>query len=176
MTEIQIENGKVELETGLKEVEHQVQMAYSDVGPQRNTDEYDDRCLGFLTDCWVNSKNAQKLIEYIPSYNNWDAERVNELLGELVEDGVAFRVAIGREGSPVLYFESNDTDAIEAKFERYADECWTIDAESVGTARKWADDHNLGQHTTCRHDEGVVEVDEFAPVEAEQEYIRAWWD
>jgi len=63
-----------------------------------------------------------------------------------------------------------------AQIGNYADECWEVDHDNVGTARKWADDDGMDAHGMCRHDEPPVEPEDYAEPEDGKVVVRCWWD
>lgn len=148
-----------------------IKQAYADV-PDRDDYQRDARCLSFCAPDWVNPERAAELVDLIGTYNRFSPESVGERLLALDDSA---RVAIGREGSPVLYIESLHADAVIDRFEGYADECYQVDY--VGNATTWADDDGYDAHTMCRHDEPPVPVADYAETaDDERRVVRAWWD
>mgnify|MGYP000615539100 CR=1 FL=1 len=157
----------------------EVRTAYADAGAQRDSAHFenDERCLSSLTSGWFEDGELLKeALDAIGQYNRFGPDKVATRTKELNELQGDIRVAVGREGSPVLYIETDDPDAVEAAFEEYADECWEVDHDEVGTARKWADDDGRDAHTMCRHDEPPVEVKDFAEPASGRSVVRCWWD
>lgn len=172
----------------------QVKYAYADVGERRQLDAYqhDDRDLKFLTSSWFNVTGEIQYgpladaIEAIGPYNRFDPEKV---LGRLdtcaegdenpfKEDESPLRVAIGREGSPVLYIECDCPNQVIQRLKDYADECWKVDADSVGIARSYMSNGETAEEVLrySNRDEFLVHPDEFAEPSEGREVVRAWWD
>lgn len=70
------------------------------------------RCLNFRVNfyTWSDSgiDNALEAIRLIGGYNEFNGEVVAEALRPVLKDCMS--IAVGREGSPVLYFRTNDSD------------------------------------------------------------------
>lgn len=157
----------------------EVRVAYSDAGPQRDDDSYThgDRCLTFLASGWFEDGVAlAAAFRAIRDYNRFDAERVITKMRAASDVSDHMRVAVGREGSPVVYVETSNPDALREQFERYADEYMDADPTDFGQARKWQDDDRMGGHDMCHHDEPVTTVDEYPEGDGEHEVVRMWWD
>jgi hypothetical protein len=157
----------------------EVRTAYADAGEQRDNEHFvdDERCLSFLTSGWFEDGELLKeALDAIGGYNRFDPDRVATRTKELNEEHGDIRVAVGREGSPVLYIECENPGDVKDAFEDYADECWEVEHDQVGNARKWADDDGYDAHTMCRHDEPPVEAEDFADPGRGRPVVRCWWD
>lgn len=174
----------------------QVKYAYADTRERRRLDAYqqDDRDLKFLTSSWFNVTVAGEIqygpladaIEAIGPYNKFDPAKVIGRVHACAEadenpfkEGESpLRVAIGREGSPVLYIECDRPEQVIGCLEDYADECWHVDADSVGLARSYMSNGETAEEVLrySNRDEFLVHPDEFAEPNEEREVVRAWWD
>lgn len=172
----------------------EIQTAYADAGPQADRDGYVNgmRCLSFLTSAWLTPKEAYEAVTFIEAYNAFDAETVAEYLSEIEEADPDALVAIGREGSPVLYVETDapaDVEAIlntekvhdaDSPFGRgQPDELGRVDPGSVGAARKdlYGDgEDQMDPHTSCTHDAPPVAAEDYADPDPHRAHVRAWWD
>lgn len=84
--------------------------AYRDTRPNENVDTDGTRRLKF-TSAWTDPGMAATLVGFIGEYNRFDPDAVQGFLQELDSET---RVAVGREGSPVLYFWTpNPSDVAE---------------------------------------------------------------
>ena len=157
----------------------EVRTAYSDAGPQRDDDAYNtaDRCLTFLASGWFEDGVAlAAAFRAIRDYNRFDAERVITKMRAASDESDFMRVAVGREGSPVVYVETSNPHALRQQFGEYTDEYMDATPTGFGQARKWDDDDGYDTHSMCRHDEPVTTVDEYPEGTGEHEVIRMWWD
>lgn len=174
----------------------EVRTAFSDSVEQRDNYNYshEDRCLSFLTSDWFDSAAAaREALESIGPYNAFDPETAGDILEAIVRDADPdARFAVGREGSPAIYVETDDAEAVRAVFDRRwtnddADAPWQRagpdelavldDPRAVGSARKYETiGPDLEPHNMCQHDEPPVDTENLAPVSDDREYVRAWWD
>jgi len=157
----------------------EVRVAFADAGQQRDDDrlDHDQRCLSFLTSGWFDDGDALAYaLEAIGQYNAFESAHVAECTRKISERADEVRVAVGREGSPVLYIETDDASTVLAYVGNYADECWEVEHDNVGTARKWADDDGMDAHGMCRHDEPPVAVEDYAEPKDGKAVVRCWWD
>jgi hypothetical protein len=166
----------------------EVRTAYADAGKQRDTSFYshDMRCLSFLTSVWVSPTRAGELVEQIGGYNRFTPDALcggGGILEAVADADPDARVAVGREGSPVLYVETTDAaavlDAFSVGYSTEPDELSEVDPGDVGSARKdlYGDgEDQIHPHSTCNHEAPPVPVDEYAPTRDGREYVRAWWD
>lgn len=182
MDEIELENGQARVETDGLTVQEQVKRAYADGFPQEDDEDYDhdQRCLSFLTDQWVDPQEAGDLVAFIGPYNAFDPDTVADKFRTLVtEADVNFRVAIGREGSPALYFATDEPEKIRRVFESYADEFAEVEAPDISGREMYrAEDSHIEEHSMCNHDQPPVPVGHEADGDPERDvtYLRAWWD
>jgi len=157
----------------------EVRRAYPRGEGQEHLDEYplDGRCLSFLTSGWFTDGQALAgALTRIGSYNRFDAQRVARRTRDVSDEAEHIRVAVGREGSPVLYIETDVPETALGKFNDYADECWVID-RPVGNARQMIDrDPDFDPHTMCNHDEPIVPAEEYAEADDKHPVVRCWWD
>lgn len=170
----------------------QVRMAYADTGGNPFHD--DQRCLTFLTSRWMDLEEAIEALGVIGPYNAFDPGDVAEMLREIDGRVDGARFAVGREGSPAIYVEADDPDAVEDVFgpRRYEidpedrpdpddvfspshpDELGRYDTPGSSYSReKFAEGEDA--HTMCLHDEPPVEVDEWVEGNG-RPIVRAWWD
>lgn len=161
----------------------EIKTAYADAGPQRDNDTYvkSMRCLDFLTSKWLTPDAAAQAVEYIDSYNAFDAGNVADALEATAEADDSALIAVGREGSPVLYVETDDADAVTSIFESMdgrPNEIGQVDADGVGLARKRLSDSEGEKynHTMCSHENPPVEPSDFPETDPARAYVRAWWD
>lgn len=181
MEEIDMENGEAHVETDGLTVQEQVKRAYADAVGRDNGYDDDERCLSFLTDRWLDPEEAANLVTYVGPYNNFDPEIVAMKIQSVAENCEFLRVAIGREGSPALYFEVNPVDRpeVEHAFERYADEFAEVEPPDIsGKEMKRGDEYPIEEHSSCRHENPPVEPGNEAKgsTEYNRVYIRSWWD
>ena len=157
----------------------EVRVAYAESGQQRDDDrlDHDQRCLSFLTSGWFEDGDALAYaLEAIGGYNRFDPDKVAEHTRKISEQCGYVRVAVGREGGPVLYIETDDPETVEEVIGSYADECWGVEHDAVGNARKWADGDDFDAHGMCRHDEPPVPVEDYAEPGDGRRVVRCWWD
>jgi len=166
----------------------QVRVAYSDAGLQRQSDEYRhaDRDLDFCASRWFiqGSDDLAVAIGSIQSYNRFEKEKVIEKLAEAAEahdvpletDADPLRVAVGREGSPVLYIECDRPEKIVRELGGYADECWEVDY--VGNAQKYIRNGDTESDVLeySARDEFLVRPQNFPTPSEGRSVVRAWWD
>jgi hypothetical protein len=180
MDEIELENGQARVETDGLTVQEQVKRAYADAHGIDNGYDQEKRCLSFLTDQWVDPQEAGDLVAFIGPYNAFDPDTVADKFYTLVtEADVNFRVAIGREGSPALYFATDEPEKIRRVFESYADEFAEVEAPDIaGKERYREDDYPVEEHGSCRHDQPPVPQGHEVRGDPERDvtYLRAWWD
>lgn len=180
MKEIDIDSGEVHVEVDGLTVEEQVKTAYADAYG-RDNDEYEkgQRCLTFLTDRWVEPQKAIELVRFIGPYNAFDPETVVKKISAANDEIDHLRVAVGREGSPVLYFEVDSVSAFEKHFEKYADEFGVVEPPDISNRALYREDYtDIEEHSSCRHDRPPVEAgfEEDGDPESDYHYVRAWWD
>ncbi len=166
--------------------------AYSDAGRQRDKSGYhrDNRCLSFLVSDWLLPHAAINGAHIIESYNNFSSYIMTEMVLAVREADSTALFAWGREGSPVLYIECADADAVmnvlgpdsytfpdDPMFENgRPDELARISHELVGQARQEVYAGERDPHMMCKHDEPPVPVEEYPDTTSDREYVRAWWD
>lgn len=169
----------------LQELRNEIATAYADAGPQRDNDHHsnDMRCLSFLTSGWLTPDEAASAVELIGPYNAFDPDTVADMLDTVLENDPDALVAIGREGSPVLYVETDDPEAVVSVFGEWGegtpDELSEVSPGSVGSARKdlYGDgDEQIDPHITCSHADPPVPVEEYAEPDPDRAHVRAWWD
>lgn len=139
----------------------QVRQAYSDA-----------YCLHFLSSEFVDLKTAGEAVEFIGPYNRFDPETTREKFDEIAEVDPDALVAIGREGSPVLYIDTDEPEAVLEIFDGYADELWEVDSENVGPSSYLED----GLHSWCDHSQPPVPEGAEASVSEGDSVVRAWFD
>lgn len=164
----------------------EVRTAFADAGPQRDNDAYthDMRCLSFLTSDWLHEEGAIQAANIIEDYNRFGAEDVEALIAAIIDTDPDARFAVGREGSPVFYVETDDAQAVVDAIEAVGgytgpDELGEVSAGAVGSARKdlYGDgDDQMSPHNMCSHERPPVPVEEYAPTSEDKQYVRAWWD
>lgn len=157
----------------------EVRVAYADAAQQVGDDrlEHEQRCLSFLTSGWFEDGDALAYaLEAIGQYNRFEPAEVAKCTRNISERDDEVRVAVGREGSTVLYIEVDDASTVLAQIGNYADECWEVDHDEVGQARKWDGDDSIIAHQTCRHDEPPVAVEDYAEPADGKAVVRCWWD
>ena len=156
------------------DAEEQVRTAYADVHDDK---VHKERCLSFLTSHFVSIDAVTELTSLIGRYNRFTPHRVNSLLNEVAENDPEARVAVGREGSPVLYVETTNPEMVKGVFANYPDEVMDVEQEGVGNARTYeGEDWDIDAHSTCRHDTPVVPVTEYPECDSDKSYVRLWWD
>jgi hypothetical protein len=180
MVDIELEHGEANVKTNGLTVEEQVQKAYADAYGIDNGFEDKERCLSFLTSEWVEPEHASSLVEYIGEYNAFNPDTVSGKFYTLSEEAdVDFKVAVGREGSPVLYFATNEPEKIRRVFRSYADEFGEVEPPDVSGKEQYrSEDSFVEEHSMCQHDEPPVPPGYEARGDTENglTYIRAWWD
>jgi hypothetical protein len=157
----------------------EVRVAYADAAQQVGDDRLDhgQRCLSFLTSGWFEDGDALAYaLEAIGQYNRFEADKVAEHTRKISEQCGYVRVAVGREGSPVLYIETDDPATVKDVLAAYADECWEVNHDEVGNARKLAGDDYIDAHNACRHDEPPVAAEDYAEPGDGRRVVRCWWD
>lgn len=83
-----------------------VRRAYRDSKPNRDVETDGHRRLRFVTDWYhVGDRDMTTAVGFIGEYNNFSPPQVQDLLHALPRDTY---VAIGREGSPALYFYTTE--------------------------------------------------------------------
>lgn len=169
-----------------KSILNEVETAYADAGPQRESDVFtrEMRCLSFLTSEWLTPTEAQEAVERIGEYNTFKPETVKAMLRSLPDDAL---VAVGRESSPVLYVETDEPQAVIEMFQSgwqnegeespwsdgSPDELGQVDY--VSNYRKgWYDDRD--PHSICKHGNPPVPVEDFVEGDSDRAHVRAWWD
>lgn len=174
------------IEEQLKDLRAQVETAYADT--QGNGGFDSSRCLSFLMSEWVSPRDASELVEIIGGYNAFNPETVQEMLSDIERLDPTARVALGREGSPVIYVETEDPKGVLSIFDSQwnnenvaspwgrgaPDELWRIDLNisTVGKVRRTPE----YAHKSCAHTHPPVPDEKIADVDPEKDYIRAWWD
>jgi len=180
MEQIDLQNGEARVKTDGLTVQEQVKRAYADAHNIDNGYDHEQRCLSFLTSRWVAPGMAANLAAFIGPYNAFDPDTVVEKLSTLTDEAdVEFTVAVGREGSPVLYFATEEPNKIRQVFESYADEFGEVEAPDIsGKERYRDDDYPVDPHSSCRHDEPPVSFGHEADgnPDGSLTYLRAWWD
>lgn len=138
---------------------------------------YDDgsRCLNFLQSAFVPVEHALDLLDAVGRYDRFSPSDARERLRAVAELDPDARVAVGREGSPVLYVETTVTEAtmtdIFEAAEAPPDEFWPVEHDEVGPF--WADD----PHAFCRGEAHADTVpDTMATPSGDAPVFRAWWD
>lgn len=165
----------------------EVRTAFADAGPQRDNDAYthDMRCLSFLTSGWFHEEGAIQAANIIEDYNAFGAESVAELIDAITDTDSDARFAVGREGSPVIYVECEDAQAVVDTIEAAGsysigpDELGEVPPGGVGSARKdlYGDgDDQMSPHNMCSHERPPVPVEEYAPTREDKQYVRCWYD
>lgn len=180
MEQIDLQNGEARVETDGLTVQEQVKRAYADAHNIDNGYDHDQRCLSFLADQWVTPSKAANLVAFIGPYNAFDPQTVVEKFSTLTDEAnVEFRVAVGREGSPALYFATEEPNKIRQVFESYADEFGEVEAPDIaGKERYRDDDYPVDEHSACSHDAPPVVSGHEADGSPDNSltYLRAWWD
>lgn len=170
-------------------------VAFADAGRQRDDPGYphDNRCIAMLVSDWLLPHAAINGAHIIESYNTFSSYIVTEMLLAVREADSSALFAWGREGSPVLYIECDDADAVMNVLGpdayTYPDdpmfttgrphELGRISHELVGKARQplyGSEDSDRDVHAECTHESPPVTVDEYAETTPDREYVRAWWD
>lgn len=165
----------------------EVRTAYADAGPQRDNPAFahEMRCLSFLTSDWMDVETAVEAGHLIESYNGFDSDALEDALRRIEEVAPDVKVAVGREGSPAFYFQTDSPEAVidvldgmgsGGAFSARPDELSITDY--VGGARSgfYEPEGDIAVHQTCRHEQPPVAVEDFAEPDPEKEYVRAWWD
>lgn len=169
----------------------QTRIAYADA----NTDGFgkDERCLSFLTSEWLTADRTREALQVIGQYNAFDPDPVGEMVSHIedeIDPGALF--AVGREGSPVVYVETDDPEAVieflgpvryeAADYDRddpfssvHPDELGETEHVGSRITRERYEEGDDDAHMMCRHDEPPVEVDEWAEA-GDRPVVRAWWD
>jgi hypothetical protein len=162
-------------------VRTEVQQAYAD-----NTDADGRRCLSFCSSQWVTPRDAGRLCRLIGSYNGFSPElfRKVELWADLADADPTARCAVGREGSPVVYVDTERPDAVmetfgslraTGVFDPCPDELDTVDYVGLGSTDRYGDgDDKFDPHMSCHHDTPVVPVSDYPRARAS--VVRVWWD
>lgn len=154
---------------------------WANTKPSMRTNPHeDDRCLSFLTSDFIPMEFARDAIRYVGMYNAFDPGNLRDVFDVIRGADIEAKVAIGREGSPVLYFEVKNgepADRVRAVLERMSsgpDELSFVDHDNVGPRDILAN----GVHSRCGHtdDEAPVPVCEEAAPDPSKTHIRAWWD
>ena len=155
--------------------EEQVRTAYADVHDDKDNKE---RCLSFLTSEFVPITEVIQLTHLIGRYNRFNPEDTNDRLDQVIERDPQARVAIGREGSPVLYIETKDQRMVLDVFGNYPDEASEVEVpEDIGNARKYVEeDWDIDPHSKCRHESPPVAVEDYPECNTDLSYVRLWWD
>lgn len=173
----------------------EVRTAYADAGQQRNDPAYVEemRCLAFLTSDWLTPAAAASVVEYIGPYNRFDPDTVGSMLDAITEAYSDALVAVGREGSPVLYVETDAPETVmrvlgptsyeEAESPMFPegrpDELGRVEPGAVGNRRQemYGDgEDQIPPHQPCSHAAPPVPVADFAEPDPDRAHIRAWWD
>lgn len=171
----------------------EIRTAYADAGPQREKSAFVDdiRCLSFLTSDWLTPEQARKAVQFIGGYNAFTPESAADIIAAIEKVDPDARFAIGREGSPVIYVETEDATAImgvidgewdngqDSPFHNGApDELSEVEPGHVGSARKpvYQEEGGIEAHTMCQHSNPPVWVEDYAETTDENEYVRSWWD
>lgn len=161
----------------------EIRTAFADAGEQRDNDAYvkSMRCLDFLTSKWLTPDGAAQAVEYIDSYNAFDAGNVADALESIAEADDSALIAIGREGSPALYVETDDAEAVLSAFKSMdgrPDELGRVDPDAVGLARERLSDGDAEKynHSMCNHENPPVAAGDFPETDPARQYVRAWWD
>lgn len=182
MEEIDLESGEARVSTDITSQEA-VRQAYADAVPQMDNDftgnPHSTRCLTFLAPEWSEPEEAIRLVQYIGEYNNFYPSKVSKKIRQVVEETEHVRIAIGREGSPVLYFEVSDIDPLSEEFAGYADEFMDCEAPDISQKSRYREEENrVDEHDMCLHDHPPIEPGDEADgdPDSDYQYIRCWWD
>lgn len=175
MEEVELTNGEVHIREVLS-VREQVKRAYADSNP--STYRENQRCLNFLISEWVSSNKAAKLLSDIGNYGNFSPVKTSQKLGKVRAQTDHCRVAIGREGSPVIYFEVGDRQPVDDAFGDYADEYSEAKPPDISRRLRYQGNEKLSEHHMCRHDTPPVPIGQEAQGDPDKDvtYLRAWWD
>jgi len=162
--------------------EAEVRTAFADANPQDGEAAYTGgmRCLSFLTSAWLDPEVAKRTVQYIGPYNQFDPDVTGRMLDRLPGDAM---LAVGREGSPVLYVQTHRPEAAKGAFNTHPghspDVLREVEPTFVGSARSpiyGQSDGLRDPHSACDHESPPVPVEEYAPTDDSARYVRAWWD
>jgi hypothetical protein len=163
----------------------EVEIAFTDI---TDVTDRDARCLSFLSSVWVTPRDAARLTGIIGEYNGFDPLYMSEegVWEEIADADPTARCAVGREGSPVVYIETERPDEVSAilaglsgrgTFPPTPDEL--AKTEHVGTASRsyyGSGEDQRDPHSMCKHDSPVVPVSDYPQPRDGAAVVRAWWD
>lgn len=167
----------------IREIEPQIKQAYADgyyaADDLDNEFDPDDRCLNFLACEFVTPEDAMALVKWVGQYNAFDPVNVRDAISVIEGADPDARIAIGREGSPVIYVDVDPSTSTKVwdVFDRMGsgpDELDYVYPEDVGPSDVL--DKGTVHAYSCAHDEPPVPEGGEAKPRSGHDVIRAWWD
>ncbi|MFT4948318.1 MAG: hypothetical protein ACI9CA_000438 [Natronomonas sp.] len=154
-------------------------------------------CQDFLIGRWLTPEAAVEVLGAMVPINGFVPAVAQRTVARVAETDANPGIAIGREGTPCLYLQTDAPEAAIEAFENCADhadpehvertgphtltpdETFEVGPDSLGAARKRSlPDWPLDPHDLCPHssEATIVEVEEMAPPDPRRNHVRVWWD
>ena len=133
-------------------------------------------CRAFLNSDWfIDGKALARAFAILGTYDNFDANKVAEATTAINENCGDTSVAVGREGHPVIYIQTDSTNMARDIIMQKADSAAILERSSIKAEHAEALDDSLDTHRPCEHEEPPVRENRVAVTKDASSVVRAEW-